>query len=64
MEIKVRIAEEKDVERVAMLYEKLHDFLETHENHPRWIRYMWLKWMEKWLEVLFIFMNRGKFITK
>ena len=38
MEIKVRIAEEKDVERVAMLYEKLHDYLETHENHPRWIR--------------------------
>ena len=29
MEIKVRIAEEKDVERVAMLYEKLHDYLET-----------------------------------
>ena len=38
MEIKVRIAEEKDVERVAMLYERLHDYLETHENHPRWIR--------------------------
>lgn len=34
MEIKVRIAEEKDVERVAMMYEKLHDYLETHENHP------------------------------
>ena len=36
MKIKVRIAEEKDVERVAALYEKLHDYLETHENHPRW----------------------------
>ena len=30
MKIKVRIAEEKDVERVAALYEKLHDYLETH----------------------------------
>ena len=38
MEIKVRIAEEKDVERVAMLYERLHDYLETHDNHPRWKR--------------------------
>ena len=38
MEIKVRIAEEADVERVAILYEKLHDYLETHENHPRWKR--------------------------
>ena len=38
MEIKVRVAEERDVERVAMLYEKLHDYLETHENHPRWKR--------------------------
>ena len=38
MKIKVRIAEEKDVERVAALYEKLHDYLETHENHPRWKR--------------------------
>ena len=38
MEIKVRIAEEADVERVAVLYEKLHDYLETHENHPRWKR--------------------------
>lgn len=35
MEIKVRIAEEKDVERVSFLYERLHDYLETHENHPR-----------------------------
>jgi len=35
MEIRVRIAEEKDVERVAMLYERLHDYLETHENYPR-----------------------------
>jgi len=38
MEIKVRIAEEKDVERVSFLYERLHDYLETHENHPRWKR--------------------------
>lgn len=38
MEIKVRIAEENDVERVAESYERLHDHLETHENHPRWIR--------------------------
>ena len=38
MEIKVRIAEEADVERVAILYEKPHDYLETHENHPRWKR--------------------------
>ncbi len=38
MEIKIRAAEERDVERVAMLYEKLHDYLETHENHPRWKR--------------------------
>lgn len=38
MKIKVRAAEEGDVERVAMLYEKLHDYLETHENHPRWKR--------------------------
>ena len=38
MEIEVRIAKEQDVERVAMLYERLHDYLETHENHPRWIR--------------------------
>ena len=38
MEIKVRAAEDRDVERVAMLYEKLHDYLETHENHPRWKR--------------------------
>ncbi len=38
MEIKVRVAEEKDVRRVAMLYEGLHDYLETHENHPRWKR--------------------------
>lgn len=35
MEIKVRIAEEKNVERVSFLYERLHDYLETHENHPR-----------------------------
>ena len=38
MKIKVRAAEERDVERVAVLYEKLHDYLETHENHPRWKR--------------------------
>lgn len=38
MKIKVRIAEKKDVERVAILYEALHDYLETHENHPRWKR--------------------------
>lgn len=38
MKIEVRIAEEKDVGRVAALYERLHDYLETHENHPRWKR--------------------------
>ncbi|WP_308752510.1 GNAT family N-acetyltransferase [uncultured Anaerotruncus sp.] len=38
MEINVRIAEERDVARVATLYERLHDYLETHENHPRWKR--------------------------
>lgn len=38
MEIKVRLAKEEDVERVALLYERLHDYLETHENHPRWVR--------------------------
>ncbi len=38
MEIRVRLAEEQDVDRVAALYERLHDYLETHENHPRWIR--------------------------
>ncbi len=38
MEIKVRIAEEKDMERVSILYEKLHYYLENHENHSRWKR--------------------------
>lgn len=38
MKIEVRIAEERDVERVAILYERLHDYLETHENHPGWKR--------------------------
>ena len=28
MEIKVRIAEEKNVERVSFLYERLHDYLD------------------------------------
>ena len=38
MEIKVRLAEKKDMEGVFALYESLHDYLETHENHPRWKR--------------------------
>ena len=38
MNITVRIAEKKDVARVAAAYERLHDYLETHENHPRWKR--------------------------
>ena len=38
MKTEVRTAEEKDVGRVAVLYERLHDCLETHENHPRWKR--------------------------
>ena len=35
MKIKDRAAEERDVEHVAVLYEKIHDYLETKENHPR-----------------------------
>lgn len=38
MEIKIRIAEEKDIGNIAGLYERLHDYLETHENYPRWAR--------------------------
>ena len=38
MDIRIRAAEIQDVEGVAVLYEKLHDYLEAHENPPRWKR--------------------------
>ena len=36
MSIVVRIATESDIDAIEHLYNDLNDYLETHENYPRW----------------------------
>ena len=36
MTISVRIATENDIDAIGQLYDDLNDYLESHENYPRW----------------------------
>lgn len=36
MSIVVRIATVNDIDAIEQLYDDLNDYLETHENYPRW----------------------------
>lgn len=36
MRIVVRIEKESDIDAIEHLYDDLNDYLETHENYPRW----------------------------